>query len=543
MVDNGLFKTIQSLEHQLSQADNLWADLDQRKLLLRLFNNVNRVANRIRPEKQPKHARRCEQHAKRAKQLATTGIRKLREQRAAQHANGMTPAQVWHTLKDGHHHMKPLTTPLTAPNSAPSPDYQEDQYISTNLSATMPSPSSAQSIPKPTSPTASTASSTTMPLSLRCYVCKASYYALHHFYDHLCPLCADLNFQKRTQTRDLTDYVALVTGGRIKIGFETAVMLLAANATVVVTSRFPKDAIKRFAAHPNYRQFQTRLHVVGLDFRSLPAVHALAQLVAQQFPRLNILVNNAAQTIHRPSDFYAPLLAAEQTALPVELQQHMSLHLQLEQANLAPASTQLHLQAPAPAPAPSSSPAAALQAAMTLAQPIATSVVDEHGQPIDLRQHNTWDQPLEAVPLGEMLEVHTINYVAPFYLTQQLLPLLKASDLPSYVINVSAMEGKFTAHKTGFHPHTNSAKAALNMLTRTSARRLADQGVYMCSVDTGWVTNEYPLATCDRKVIHPPLDEVDGAARVLDPILASLQGPDARPVHGVLFKDFVKTQW
>src|SRR5262249_53439707 len=109
------------------------------------------------------------------------------------------------------------------------------------------------------------------------------------------------------------------------------------------------------------------------------------------------------------------------------------------------------------------------------------------------RPTNSWALDLGGVSPLELLEVHAVNCLAPFLLLRRLEPLLFAGpDRPRHVVNVSAMEGQLSAEKTGRHPHTNMAKAALNMITRTCAKPCAERGVYINSVDTGWVTNEAP---------------------------------------------------
>ena len=89
------------------------------------------------------------------------------------------------------------------------------------------------------------------------------------------------------------------------------------------------------------------------------------------------------------------------------------------------------------------------------------------------------------------------------------------------------------------------AKAALNMLTRTSAADYARDGIHMNSVDTGWVSDEDPAALAQKKReehgFHPPLDIVDGAARICDPIFSGLESGEH--VSGVFFKDYRPTEW
>ena len=117
--------------------------------------------------------------------------------------------------------------------------------------------------------------------AVACYCCKAPFSELHHFYAALCPACASLNFEKRTQTADLRGRGALVTGARVKIGFRVALKLLRAGATVVATSRFPADAAARYAAESDAEEWRDRLRVVGCDFRDLGAVEALCAAVPE----------------------------------------------------------------------------------------------------------------------------------------------------------------------------------------------------------------------------------------------------------------------
>jgi NAD(P)-dependent dehydrogenase (short-subunit alcohol dehydrogenase family) len=145
--------------------------------------------------------------------------------------------------------------------------------------------------------------------------------------------------------------------------------------------------------------------------------------------------------------------------------------------------------------------------------------------------------------------VQLCNSIAPFLLVSRLRPALAAAAATAtsgraYVVNVSAMEGQFSrGYKGPGHPHTNMAKAALNMLTRTSAKELLAAGILMTSVDTGWITDERPQPTRTRLAeegFHAPLDLVDGAARVYDPIVRGEAGED---VHGVFLKDYAPAPW
>jgi NAD(P)-dependent dehydrogenase (short-subunit alcohol dehydrogenase family) len=360
-----------------------------------------------------------------------------------------------------------------------------------------------------------------------CYVCKQPYARLHSFYDCLCPACGDLNLAKRGQTADLTGRVALVTGGRVKIGYHTALKLLRAGASVVITTRFPRDAARRYAAEIDFADWSARLQVHAIDLRDLVAVDRLGLDLTGGLGRLDVLVNNAAQTVRRPPAFYRHLIDQERgAALPAAAQAVLACRT----AETLPA---LRTQMPL---LPGDGEAVHFPAGW----------IDRDGQQVDLRPSNSWAQELGDVAPLELLEVHAVNCLAPFLLLRRLEPLLFAADgQPRHVVNVSAMEGQFNgAAKTGRHPHTNMAKAALNMITRTCAGPYAMHGVHVNSVDTGWVTNEAPHPVAERMAaegFREPLDAIDGAARVLDPVFVGFA--TGRHESGKFWKDYHPIPW
>ncbi len=383
-----------------------------------------------------------------------------------------------------------------------------------------------------------------LPAPKKCYVCKQPYTTLHHFYDQLCTACGDLNYARRTQTVDLTGRTALVTGARVKIGYQGAIKLLRAGCRVIVTTRFPIDAALRYAAELDYAAWRDRLVVFGLDLRHTPSVETLARHVVQTEERLDFVIHNACQTVRRPPGFYDHLMEAERADPPAHVRAVLAAHAALGARGLPPGAVKgLTHSAALSQAALVDEDARSLGAGELFPQ----GALDADLQQIDLRAHNSWRLTMHEVPVVELLEVHLVNAIAPFVMTARLKPLMtREKTFDKHVVNVSAMEGQFyRAHKTDKHPHTNMAKAALNMLTRTSAQDFAQDGIWMNAVDTGWVTDEDPAEVAQKKVdVHafsPPLDIVDGAARIVDPIFTGFK--TGAHAWGVFFKDYLPAPW
>eukprot|EP00814_Leptocylindrus_danicus_P015921 CAMPEP_0116021700 /NCGR_PEP_ID=MMETSP0321-20121206/10549_1 /TAXON_ID=163516 /ORGANISM="Leptocylindrus danicus var. danicus, Strain B650" /LENGTH=645 /DNA_ID=CAMNT_0003492633 /DNA_START=47 /DNA_END=1981 /DNA_ORIENTATION=+ len=438
----------------------------------------------------------------------------------------------------------------------------------------------------------------TLPKPRSCYTCKVRYRTLHAFYDQLCPDCATFNFTKRNFTTNLTGKIAVVTGSRVKIGFQTCLKLLRAGCTVIATTRFPNAACKAYMDLPDFHQFKARLHVYGLDLRDVVALEEFCKFLTVHYNAVDVLINNACQTIRRPVGYYTPAVEREQAlyaaAIATEDSDHRLLlegcvkyeHVLLKRNNANNANggafsmltsssnnntvnsnnsnddSNINTTKAAGAAAAGVSHSSLMSQVALLPEDnhnntnnnndddvLPKGLSDVNGQQLDLRKHNSWLLKIGDVSTPELVETFFINAIAPFVLNSRLKPLMMSGGNARpdrYIINVSAMEGKFYRYKTPNHPHTNMAKAALNMMTRTSAEDLAKNArIYMNSVDTGWINDENPLdkanATAKNNHFQTPIDEVDAAARILDPVFTGVS--EGNPTYGLFYKDYKETEW
>jgi len=397
-----------------------------------------------------------------------------------------------------------------------------------------------------------------------CYVCKELFTKLHHFYDTMCTNCGDFNYAKRFQTADLKGQVAVITGSRLKIGYHITLMCLRAGATVIATTRFPVDSALRFSKEEDFTQWGHRLKIHGLDLRHIPSVEIFCNFIEQKYDRLDILINNAAQTVRRPAGFYQHLMAKEE--MPVDslpkyaadlLQDHLNC---LQELRSLSSNSGAERNNSLPVTWHGPEPGIGIRASAKLSQipysfdnSLSTKEVFPEGQldadlqQVDLRKTNSWRLRLGEIETTEMIEVQLVNSVAPFVLCNRLSEVMKKENTgKKHIINVSAMEGKFHRFfKEDRHPHTNMAKAALNMLTHTAAGSLAKEGIYINAVDTGWVTDEDPAELAKQKIelhdFQPPLDIVDGAARVMDPLFDGIN--TEKHWSGKFLKDYRPIDW
>lgn len=397
-----------------------------------------------------------------------------------------------------------------------------------------------------------------------CYVCLTTFTKLHHFYDSMCGSCAELNYQKRFQTASLEGQVALITGSRLKIGYHATLMMLRAGARVIATTRFPRDSAIRYAKEPDFKEWGHRLHIYGLDLRHTPSVEIFSRFIEQTYDRLDLLINNAAQTVRRPPGFYKHLIENEERDISTFTADEQTLLRDHEvcvgHLSQLGRSKDMEKESALPAVWHGHGPGVGLRASahlslipysydesLNIQEVFPDGKLDVDLQQVDLRTTNSWRLKIGEVNTSEMLEVQLINAVAPFVLCNRLTAMMKRDFTgKKHIVNVTAMEGKFQRFKKEpRHPHTNMAKAALNMLTNTISGELATQGIFVNAVDTGWVTDEDPTQLAKSKEdIHdfqPPLDIVDGAARVCDPFFDGII--TGKHWSGKFLKDYRPIDW
>jgi len=352
-----------------------------------------------------------------------------------------------------------------------------------------------------------------------CYVCNARYDRMHFFYGRLCPECAEYNYRQRCACVDLSGRNILLTGGRVKVGYATALKALRSGANLLLTSRFPALALEQLSQEKDYNEWKDRLTLYGLDLRNLKAAEDFIRYVTAHYPWLDILINNAAQTIRYPDDYYLPLINKENGLL----------------CNTNPPANLL----------PNKTSVGGTKSLKLKENTFPAVEENRFGQPVDNRDKNSWNSKLDEISTYELLEVNLINQISPYLLIKGLKPLFLQSPFKErFIVNVTSSEGQFSySNKTVFHPHTNMTKAALNMMTHTSASEFAADSIYMNSVDVGWISTgakeELRKKQFEQAYI-PPLDPVDGAARIFHPIREIMKG---KIRFGKLLKNYKETDW
>ena len=418
-----------------------------------------------------------------------------------------------------------------------------------------------------------------------CYICKQKLGIdnINKFYGNLCKKCGDYNYSFRTMELDFKSRIAVVTGGRVKIGYYIVTKLLSYGCKVITTTRFPNDALIKFKEDPDYDIWKNNLIIYPIDFRIFQSTVKFVNYLKDNFTHIDFLINNAAQTVRRNTEYYEYLLPIELKKLKkeddkkiikndyLELKKNVSEDLIREKSDSLSEEQKNELTKKYEQKEILNSLAALIKnkdpnkeeilPLSVIASQIKIMEENEQskiyimgadGQPYDFSKgKNSWNLELDEISFQEFTEVQIINAWTPFYLCAKLKPLMNKSPFKDkYIVNVTAVEGIFNHYKRTTHVHTNMAKAALNMLTRTCGKYLQKEEIYMTCVDTGWVSHmnemtkiidEENQENAENEMANVPLDELDGAMRVLHPIIEGIKNKNY--LYGILLKDYAKSNW
>ena len=400
----------------------------------------------------------------------------------------------------------------------------------------------------------------------KCYICKEKFTLdnIHKFYGNLCTKCGDHNYSYRTLQLDLSGRIAIVTGGRVKIGYYISTKLLSYGCKVIITTRFPKDSLFKYQQDPDYEKWKDNLIIYPIDFRIFESTIKFINYIKENFTHIDILINNAAQTLRRTSSYYNYLLPIETKEVNKEndkiIVKEDYVSIQNSNPKILDNKPEI-LNSLIPSENRKNSdfqeilPLSVITSQIKIMeekyQPSVT-MMGSDGQPYDFAGgKNSWNFEFDEIPFQEFTEVQIINAWTPYYLCAKLKPLMEKSPFQDkYIVNVTAVEGMFNHYKRTTHVHTNMAKAALNMFTRTCGKYLKNIGIYMTCVDTGWVNymdemtkliDENEKELFENKFTNIPLDELDGAMRVLQPIIEGIKNKNY--LYGILLKNYTTSVW
>lgn len=358
----------------------------------------------------------------------------------------------------------------------------------------------------------------------QCYVCKKFYNYNCYFekYQCMCMDCGIFNHNKREEVSDLRDMVAYVSGCRTKIGLATVLKLLRMGATVYGSTRFPNLAVFNYMSQSDYDQWKARLIILQCDFLNYSEVEAMLDYLKDK--GINILINNACQTI-RPPDSYFKKIYEYENNLEKQLiftKETVSLN-ESPKDQLIPQNSKGRDFIICLIKESASEQIAQLREVIQL-----DKYMDVVGA-IDPRDM-IWNKKLEETDDIEILEINVINQIIPTKIIKTLKPCMKG---PKFIINVTAVEGKFNHRKVnGDHVPNNMSKAAIAMMLHTMFRE-KDSDLYVHTIDPGYVSGINPSQT----II--PLDPIDGASRILDPIIQFKKGsPYPKVINWVKLKDY-----
>ncbi|MCJ1323320.1 hypothetical protein MMC15_008676 [Xylographa vitiligo] len=377
----------------------------------------------------------------------------------------------------------------------------------------------------------------------KCYICMFQLREPHRFYPALCRPCGDFNIAESSlslpKNLNLKGKTALITGGRVNLGFTTALRMLRCGANVMVSTRYPRDAETRFSAESDSDSWGKKQVKEWSTCFEIPE-------------RLDILVNNAAQTLTDSVPTEVKAIKREKT---LELTSPSRFLIEKDAGYLPLVRGGMEDNHPnmrmAYRIADTSNPVAAISGSLD-----AVVLAEEPYAP------SSWVQSMSEIPYEDVISAHSVNFFVPLILCRELLPLMgkfkhdtispASPNTPSstasspawtkpegYIINVSSREGIFentpdAGMKNGKHVHTNTSKAALNMITETEAYVCWQKHrVAMNTVDPGYMSAAPEMAgpgVC-------PIGWEDGAGRVLWPVAMGENGGKDR-IWGRFLKHF-----
>jgi len=377
----------------------------------------------------------------------------------------------------------------------------------------------------------------------KCYNCKKIFrktqYNILQEYPDMCIDCALFNYSKKIQTLDLPNRIAFVTGCRIKIGYMVTLELLRSGCCVLGTSRFPLNALQRFQTEPDYDTFKSRLHIYKIDFRDIKLVEQFIDFVKTEYTHLDIVINNAAQTFTYDTEYYQKMITYENTQiLGMNENKEIKEIKEIKQVNTNSLTTITELM-------PNGTSTELICRNKLMMEELKNTQLtkpdfktDKFGELIT-KGGEFWNKKLEDVTTAELIEVTVVNQIVPQMFISKFKSMLLASpNKKRYIINVSCQEGRFDANKNGLHAHTNSAKAAMNMITRTLGDKYKNEQIYLNTVDPGYVSCAFSTNT------RCPITLKDAAKRILDPIFISEEINDIHLIPaGNIFRHYKIVSW
>lgn len=351
----------------------------------------------------------------------------------------------------------------------------------------------------------------------QCYICRKFYLNNDTFdrYYTMCLQCGIFNYKQRFYTANLSNIVAFVSGIRQKIGYCIALKLLRAGATVIGTSRFYNITNYNYKKNNDYNEWKDRLIICSCDFTDISQVNDLISFLKKK--NLNIIINNACQTI-RPSNNYIKKLLLLENHLSLNFLEYDNAHRLQTSNHCSDNSIIIHSQ---------------IDSNFLIDNKIVLNnfhdIVDDN-----IKQSSSWNKKIDQIDPREIFEAIIINQTVPTLFVNQLKSTMKG---PKFIINVTALEGQFNTKKNANHLHTNMCKSAMDMMIRTLFEE-QDPELHVYCINPGFVSGVNPQHE------HFPLSPEDAASRILNPIFRYFNGdPIKKTLDNIKLKNYFPEPW